>query len=118
METVVLRPPWIASPEDLARVRQEGGRKYEGFHHYAYIDARDLAVAFRQALERPGLGHEILFTVADDSSAAAPLSEVLPRALPAVREMARALSGRQSAINGARAKQVLDWQPRHSWRDA
>lgn len=116
METVVLRPPWIITPEQLAELGRTRGRYLEGFHHYAYIDARDLAAAFRLAVERPGLGHAVLFVAADDTSAAEPLCNLLPRALPAVAEMARGLTGAATALDSRRARQVLGWRPRHSWR--
>src|SRR5579871_1287092 len=42
METVVLRPPWVASPEEMAQLRQSGGRQPSRFTLYNYVDVRDL----------------------------------------------------------------------------
>lgn len=116
MDTPVLRPPLIVTPERLDELRRTGGLTPNGFYHYAYIDARDLARAFRLAVERAGLGHAVLFVAADDSSVAEPLSLLLPRMLPGVEEMARRIPGFQSAIATDRAKRVLGWSPRYSWR--
>jgi nucleoside-diphosphate-sugar epimerase len=116
METVVLRPPWIAAPEELDEVRRAGGREPTRFSPYNYIDVRDLAEAFRLAIERPIEGHVVLFVTADDSAVGEPLSEVLPRFLPETAEMARPFTGTRPAVSNARAKEVLGWRPRRSWR--
>jgi nucleoside-diphosphate-sugar epimerase len=118
METVVLRPNWVITPDELEQLRRQGGRQPAGFKLYSYIDARDAARAFRLAVERPIKGAEVLFVVADDSAVAEPLRDVLPRLLPLVGDLARDLGPGQPAISNARAKRVLGWQPVHSWRDA
>lgn len=116
METIVLRPPWIAAPEELDEVRRAGGRQPTRFAPYNYIDVRDLAAAFRLAIERPLEGHVVLYVMADDSSLGEPLSAVLPRFLPETAEMARPFTGSRPSVSNARAKEVLGWQPRRSWR--
>ena len=45
MTAVVLRPPWIASPDEMLEVHQNGGRPVTEFGPCHYIDARDLAAA-------------------------------------------------------------------------
>jgi nucleoside-diphosphate-sugar epimerase len=117
METVVLRPNWVITPDELEQLRRQGGRQPAGFKLYSYIDARDAARAFRLAIERPIQGAEVLFVVADDSAVAEPLRDVLPRLLPLVGDLARDLGPGQPAITNARAKRVLGWQPVRSWRD-
>jgi UDP-glucose 4-epimerase len=117
METVVLRPPWIVAPEELAELRRNGGREPTRFHMHNYVDARDLAAAFRLAVERPLTGCVVLYVMADDAVVGEPLSVVLPRFLPETAEMARPLTGSRPAGSNARAKAVLGWQPRYSWRN-
>ena len=56
METVILRPPWIVSPEELDGLRCSGGVTPVRFGLYHYIDSRDLAAACRAAIERPLAG--------------------------------------------------------------
>jgi nucleoside-diphosphate-sugar epimerase len=117
METVILRPPGVLSPEQLEELRASGGRAPSGlFLLAAYVDVRDLALAYRLAAERPLPGHQVLFIAADDSSSPEPLAEVLPRLMPALGDMAKGLIGTAPGISNARAKQVLGWQPEHSWR--
>jgi nucleoside-diphosphate-sugar epimerase len=117
LETVVLRPNWIVTPEDRAELRRQGGRQATGFKMHSYIDVRDLATAFRLSVERPIAPGTVLFVVADDTTLAEPLSEALPRLMPAIGDQARHLTGSRAAISNARAREVLGWQPRPSWRE-
>jgi len=116
METVAIRPPWVCAPEELEELRKQGGRKIGGFQLFNYVDVRDLAEAFRLSIERPIKGHVALLVANDESSVAEPLSELLPRLYPAIRELAKPLTGSKPAASNARAKQILGWNPRHSWR--
>ena len=117
LETLMLRPSGVVTPEELEKIKKDGGRKPTGFHAYSYIDVRDLAVAFRLAVERSIPSGTILFVVADDSTVAEPLCDLYPRIMPAIGDKARDLVGNMGAYSNARAKAVLDWRPVHSWRD-
>jgi nucleoside-diphosphate-sugar epimerase len=116
LETVMLRPSGVVTPEELEEIKRDGGRKPTGFYAYSYIDVRDLAVAFRLAVERPIPGGTILFVVADDSTVAEPLCDLYPRLMPGIGDKADSLTGSQSSYSNARAKKLLGWQPVHSWR--
>ena len=116
LETVMLRPSGVVSPEELEEIKRNGGRKPTGFYAYSYIDARDLAVAFRLAVERPLPSGTILFVVADDSTVAEPLCDLYPRVMPSIGDKARNLTGSKGSYSNARAKKLLGWQPVHSWR--
>jgi nucleoside-diphosphate-sugar epimerase len=117
LETVMLRPSGVVTPEELEKIKQDGGRKPTGFYAYSYIDVRDLSVAFRLAVERSVPGGTVLFVVADDSTVAEPLCDLYPRVMPSIGDKARNLIGSKGAYSNARAKKLLDWQPVHSWRD-
>jgi nucleoside-diphosphate-sugar epimerase len=116
LETVMLRPSGVVTPEELEKIKKDGGRKPTGFYAYSYIDVRDLAVAFRLAVERSIPSATILFVVADDSTVAEPLCDVYPRIMPAIGDKARNLIGNVGAYSNARAKTVLGWHPVYSWR--
>jgi nucleoside-diphosphate-sugar epimerase len=117
LETVVLRPNWIVTPEERDTLRREGGQQPTLFRMYSYIDVRDLARAFRLAIEQPLEPGTILFVVADDTTLAEPLSGVLPRLMPSIGDMAGQLTGTRAAISNARAKELLGWRPSGSWRE-
>lgn len=116
LETVMLRPSGVVSPDELEQMKKDGGRRPTGFHAYSYVDARDLAVAFRLAVERSIPSGTILFVVADDSTVAEPLSDLYPRVMPSIGDKARPLTGSKGAYSNALAKKLLQWQPVHSWR--
>lgn len=116
MVTVALRPPWVVAPDEMAALRRNGGRTPDHFVLCNYVDGRDIAEAFRLAIERPLTGHQVFHVCADDSRTAEPLCELFPRLLPAIGDMARELTGNRTATNTARVKAALGWQPRHSWR--
>jgi UDP-glucose 4-epimerase len=117
LETIVLRPAWVVFPEVLEALHRDGGVKPRRFDLFAYVDARDLAVAFRLAVEKPGIKHELLLVPAADSTVAEPLATLLPRLEPRIGDMAAELTGTRPAVSGARAKNVLGWESAHSWRD-
>lgn len=116
IETVAIRPPWVIAPEELEALRKRGGRAVTGFQLFNYIDVRDVAEAFRLAIERPVNGHVALLVPNDDPSVAEPLNELLPRLYPPIKDLAARLTGTLPAASNARAKQILGWQPRHTWR--
>jgi nucleoside-diphosphate-sugar epimerase len=116
VETVVIRPSGVVTPEALDEIRRAGGREPEGWREYSYIDVRDLAVAFRLAVEKPLPGCTVMFVVADDSTVAEPLCDLLPRLNPAIGDRARELTGSRPVFTNARAKELLGWQPVHTWR--
>ena len=114
--TVILRPSGVVTPEELSELKKTAGRKPLSFQAYSYVDARDLAVAFRLAVEQPLAIGTTLFVVADDSNVAEPLCELLPRLRPSIGDKARALTGTRAAYSNARAKALLGWRPQYSWR--
>jgi nucleoside-diphosphate-sugar epimerase len=116
METVAIRPPWVITPEELEELRRQGGRKAAAFQLFNYSDVRDTAEAFRLATEQPVEGHIALLLPNDDTSVAEPLGELLPRLYPAIAEMAKPFTGSRPVVSNARAKRILGWRPRHSWR--
>jgi nucleoside-diphosphate-sugar epimerase len=118
VETIMLRPSGVVTPDELEQMRKDRGRRATGFHAYSYVDARDLAVAFRLALERPVASGTVLFVVADDSTVVEPLCDLYPRVMPSIGDKARTLTDAKGAYSNSRAKRLLGWQPVHSWRDA
>jgi len=117
LETVSLRPSGVVAPEELEAIKKTGGRTPSGFQAYSYIDARDLAVAFRLAVVRPLTGATVMFVVADDSTIAEPLCQLYPRIKPSIGDKANKLTGGTGAYANARAKKLLGWKPVYSWRN-
>ena len=116
LETIMLRPSGVVTPGELEQIKKEGGRHLSGFQAYSYIDARDLAVVFRLAVERSIPSGTALFVVSDDSTIAEPLCDFYPRVMPSIGDKARSLTGSKGSYSNSRAKKFLGWQPIHSWR--
>jgi UDP-glucose 4-epimerase len=116
MATLVLRPSAVMSPEQMLELHRDGGRPPARFDTCTYGDVRDVAAAYRLAVDRPLPGHTVLWVIADDSIVAEPLCDLLPRLMPAIGDLARELTGARASITSARAKELLGWQPRRTWR--
>jgi len=116
METVLLRPPWIVSPEELHALSQTGGITPTRFAMFHYVDARDVAEACRLAVERPLTGCNVLFIGTGESCVSEPLATLYPKLMPAIGDKARALTGPQAAVSVERARKVLGWTAKRSWR--
>ncbi|OYC97641.1 NAD-dependent epimerase/dehydratase family protein [Microbacterium sp. Yaish 1] len=87
---------------------------------FNYVDARDVA-SFADALlaALPTIPNaETFFVGADDALARRPLAELIPRFHPGTEEVAAVLTGTTPAFSNAKARRLLGWAPRHSWRDA
>ena len=117
VETVVLRPNWVVTPDEMDQLAREGGRVPSRFRLFSYIDARDAALAFHLAAEVKGIPPgSTMFIVADDTAVSEPLSELLPRLMPEIGDKAANLKDAQAGISNQLAKRLLGWQPRRSWR--
>jgi nucleoside-diphosphate-sugar epimerase len=116
METVFIRAPWIASPAELEEVARTNGRAIREFGLYHYVDVRDLATACRLAVEVDLDGSHALFVGSGESSVSIPLAELLPKLAPAIGNRAAKLVGGRGAVSIERARQLLGWTPRWSWR--
>jgi nucleoside-diphosphate-sugar epimerase len=83
---------------------------------WAYTDGRDAAEAIRLSIEVDGLGFEAFNIIAADTFRIEPTQELLNTYLPDVERRAP-LPGNTSLFAIDKAERLLDWKPRHSWRD-
>lgn len=116
MEAIALRPPWIVDPDELAAMRSSNGIIPTRFALFHYVDVRDVADACRLALSCKLSGFEAAFLGSGESSVAEPLSTLYPRLAPEIGSKAAALTGRRSSVSVEKARRLLNWQPKHSWR--
>src|SRR5215213_2151023 len=121
LRTIAIRPPLMLYGDPAS----EGARVKERLDNpdlsarvmWVYCDVRDLATGFRLAVENETLDTETFFITADDALAREPLADLLPRYFPGTEEMARGLTGTSPAVVSTKAKRLLGYQPRHSWRE-
>lgn len=122
--TICLRPPAVWFPDRYAKAlaawqADENAQRTPIWEYGAFCDVRDVAAAAVLALTCPNPGHVTLNLCADDIAATRPSREMAAWVHPDVpwrggpefdADPFRAL------LDNRRAKAVLGWQPRYSWR--
>jgi nucleoside-diphosphate-sugar epimerase len=86
---------------------------------WGYIDVRDAAAACRLALEAPAesvAGSPAFIIAAADTVMNRPSAELLAEVFPGV-PLRREVGESETLLAIDRARQVLGFEPRHSWRD-
>ncbi len=113
-----VRPSWIQYPgeyncRDVAESDDLAGG---AGNCWSYVDVRDVASLVAAALDRTD-GHEAIHAVAADNYLGR-------RTVDAVEEYFGRVpndcdvNGEESAMSTAKAEELLDWTPDHSWREA
>ncbi len=115
----VMRITGVWTPERTAaygRESHEGAEEDARKYWWSYVDARDVARAFRLALEAPNLpGFGTYLLSAADTVLDDPTGGAVRRAWPGVR-IAGALPGHASVLSVEAARAAFGWVPVHSWR--
>ena len=118
---IALRFSNILGPADYARFPSfwdnPAARKW---NLWGYIDERDAATACRLALEvdrRALAGHSASFIIAAaDTVMTQPSAELMRQVFPDV-PLRSQITGNTTLLSIERARQVLGFEPGHSWRD-
>jgi nucleoside-diphosphate-sugar epimerase len=138
ISTIALRPTTVIVPEDYEeRVPQMLSTKQETKNRMdvpavieglnggnekqtailSYVDARDYAQGVLLALQNNEIEHDIFFITADDAMSREPVSKAFPKIFPGSENVASKLTGIQSPISSEKAKRILGYKPKYSWRD-
>ncbi|MEN8895795.1 MAG: NAD(P)-dependent oxidoreductase [Yoonia sp.] len=83
---------------------------------FAYIDARDLGQMVERCLAVDGLGYEVFNVSNDDCSVGIPSAEVKDRFYADV-PLRREMGAFETFYDNTKAKEMLGFAPKHSWRD-
>ena len=83
---------------------------------WGYVDVRDVAAACRLGLEAPVTGSENVIIAAADTVMNRPSRDLLAEVFPGV-PLTREIGEFGTLLAIDRAKRVLGYEPRHSWRD-
>lgn len=84
---------------------------------WAVSDARDVAVAFRLAVETTSLSHEVFAINADETCSLTPSADLVREYYPAVK-VGSPLAGFATLVSVQKAGQLLGYKPRFSWRNS
>lgn len=83
---------------------------------FAYIDARDLGHMVDRCLKTDGLGYEVFNVANPDMSVNISSAEVRERFYPGV-EVRKAMGENETFYSIDKAREMLGFDPKHSWRD-
>lgn len=83
---------------------------------FAYIDARDLGQMVDRCLRTDGLGFEVFNVANADTSVAATSEEIIEQFYDGV-EVRRQMGPHETFYSIDKARDLLGYEPRHSWRD-
>jgi UDP-glucose 4-epimerase len=84
----------------------------------SYVDVYDLCEATVLAVESDLPGHEVLYVASPDTIGGHPLEEIVRRHHGATQVELRPIARPDaSAIECSKARRLLAWEPRRSWRD-
>ncbi len=117
MKIVGLRLSNVMDPQDYARFPDfDKDPRSRHWNLWTYIDARDAAQAARLALEEKITGAHVFGIANADSVMSRTNEELLDEVYPgAVRK--RPIAANESLISIEKARKVLGYEPRYSWRD-
>ncbi len=120
IQIAALRFHWVAYPEEAkeraAQLHEDPRFDAWWRHFWAYVDIRDAALLVRHALEAEGIGYDTFNCTAADILGAGPTEEMIREHTPEV-EIRSPIPGHATAWSLDKAKALLGWEPKHSWRD-
>jgi nucleoside-diphosphate-sugar epimerase len=127
-QVVCMRYPWVVQPEryprrDAPPPERPGGPFCDDAdltmraELWSYVDVRDVALACRLAVEREGVGFAVLNIGAADTRSTTPSQELVRRYAPEA-ELVRPVHGHEALYAIDRARALLGYEPRYSWRTA
>jgi nucleoside-diphosphate-sugar epimerase len=110
-----LRLSNIMEPRDYERFATwQGDARLRRWNLWGYVDARDVALAVRRALQSHVTGAEVCIIAAADTCMERDSADLLAEVYPSVA-LARPTSGRETLLAIDKARGLLDYEPAHSW---
>ena len=122
--TICLRPVYVSAPDEYKPDWRDPDGRWMVNEYFAYVDIRDVCRAALLGLSAENVTHDAFLLTADDTAVTVPTKELVARHYSDVPWMDvdrdAYLSGNpfRSLFDCAHAKQVLGWEPQHSWREA
>jgi nucleoside-diphosphate-sugar epimerase len=117
LQTASLRPTLVIGPDEWQTPR--GQPREHGGGLWSHVDARDVALAARLAIEKLdtlGPGNHPFNVNAAVTHSALPVAEMIPRAVPELVGVPSSLQGMDPVISIEKARRLLGYEPRYSWQ--
>jgi nucleoside-diphosphate-sugar epimerase len=117
LRIVTLRFSYIIPPDDYPNELRMAWSSpaQNSFNLWGYIDARDVGVACRLAVECGPRGHTPLYIAAPDTLMREPTLDLVRQVFPDVGPAKPGFGGCMSPLDGARAAAVLGFRPAYTW---
>lgn len=118
MITIALRICFVWFPEEADSYKSlvKEPKKWNNLL-WLYNDARDVALAFRLAVEAEGLEHEAFLISAEDNWTEFNSVELVKKFHSDRIPFKKEIKGRQSLADWNKAKRLLGYGPRYRWKD-
>jgi len=117
LKMIGLRFSNVMEPADYARFPSfDADPTIRKWNLWGYIDARDGAQAVRLALEHEATGMDVFIVANADTVMSRPSAELAAEVFPTV-PVTKALTTHETLLSIDKARRVLGYEPRHSWRD-
>ena len=117
LKMVGLRFSNVMEPADYAAFPSfDADPSLRQWNLWGYIDARDGARAVRLALDYEGTGLEIFLIANADTVMSRPSADLAREVFPDV-PITRELGAHETMLSIDKARRLLGYEPRHSWRD-
>jgi nucleoside-diphosphate-sugar epimerase len=117
LKMIGLRFSNVMAPDDYAAFpAYSSDPLLRAWNAWGYIDARDGASAVRLALESPLTGTEVFVIANADTVMTQPSAELVSSVFPSV-PVRRPLSGTETLLSIDKARRILGYEPRHTWRE-
>lgn len=118
MTIAALRFGWILSAAEARREAEAfaGDPLRNQAALWSYIDERDAAEACIRAVDAEDYGYAVMNAIGHDTLATIPTTEAITRYDPDV-EVRKSIDGFASPFSGERARQLIGFVAKHSWRD-
>lgn len=118
LSVTALRFSNVMNPEDYAEFPSfDADPLLRKWNLWGYIDARDGAQAVQRALEVAPAGFDQFIIAAADTVMSRPNAELIAEVFPET-PIAREFGDHETLLSIEKARRLLGYEPRHSWRDA
>lgn len=117
---ISIRPCWVQDvgsyERNLGPIVRDPSVLVENF--CSYVDVYDLCEATVLAVESDLPGHEVVYVASPDTIGGHPLEEIVRRHHGSAKVEIRPLPRPDaSAIDSSKARRLLGWEPKRTWRD-
>jgi nucleoside-diphosphate-sugar epimerase len=117
LKMVGLRFSNVMEPDDYAAFPSyDADPSLRKWNLWGYIDARDGAQAVRKALEYQGKGLEIFVIANADTVMSRPSADLAALCFPE-SPLTRPVHGTEALLSIEKARRLLGYEPRYTWRD-